>query len=149
MSIKRIVVMLVSTLLIVSLYSPAFTAVPNLINYQGRLTSADGAPVLNGSYFLTFALYLTDIGSSPEWAETQEVVINNGLYHVLLGSVIPFSDSLFGDSLYLGVTVAPDQEMVPRQLLVSSPYAIRAEVANTIAEGAITNVHIMDNSITG
>ena len=34
-----------------------FAAVPGLINYQGKLTDAQGEPLVTGDYNLTFKIY--------------------------------------------------------------------------------------------
>ncbi|HAJ57218.1 MAG TPA: hypothetical protein DCL35_05555 [Candidatus Omnitrophica bacterium] len=111
--------------------STAFAAVPRLINYQGRLTDASGNP-LTGSYNITFRIYDAETAGSLLWEETQTgVVIDKGLFGVLLGSVaslnIPFDKAYFLE-IKVGAEV-----MSPRQRITSSGYAIRAEVAETVS----------------
>lgn len=105
------------------------SAVPNLMNYQGRLTDGSGAP-LNGAQSVVFAIYSVASGGSALWSETQSVTVTNGLFNVILGSTTPFPSSLFsGGNLYLGIKVGSDAEMTPRQRIGSMPYAQRAGIA--------------------
>jgi len=61
------------------------TAVPLLINYQGKLSDISGR--VNGTVSMTFRIYNTSTGGTPLWEETHdEVQLNNEVYNVLLGS---------------------------------------------------------------
>jgi hypothetical protein len=100
--------------------------VPNTINYQGYLSDTSGNPVPNNTYSMTFSLYTSASGGSAEWSEDQAVIVIDGNYNVELANVSPFPDSIFEDPLFLGVAVAPDPEMSPRQRLTSSPFAMNA-----------------------
>jgi hypothetical protein len=60
--------------------------VPRQINYQGMLTDADGEPVADGNYAMTFAIYATASGITPLWSEAQTVSVAGGVYNVTLGS---------------------------------------------------------------
>jgi hypothetical protein len=70
----------------------------NLINYQGRLSDAEGNPV-SGSYAINFAL--VDQGGSglpggAPWSETHgSVAVQDGLFSVELGSITAFPTGLF------------------------------------------------------
>ena len=100
------------------------------INYQGRLTDPTGANVSDGLYSMTFGLYDTGTGGTPLWTQTSSVLVRDGLFNVELGSPTnPLSADLFpGGTRWLGIQVDPDpDEMLPRQLLTSVPYAFRAE----------------------
>ena len=100
---------------------------PNLINYQAYLTdSATGAPVEDGGYEISFAIYNTVTGGTPVWSESQTVQIQNGLYNVLLGSITPLTPSIFnGTNKFLGITIAGN-EMLPRKRIASVAYALVA-----------------------
>jgi len=115
------------------------------ISYQGRLSSG-GAPV-NGSVGMTFRIYNMTTGGSPLWTEIYPAVsVSDGLFHVLLGSVNPLPNSLFtnNDTLYLGITVAADSEMTPREQLASAPWAM---MAAEVPDGSITIEKIADGAI--
>jgi len=110
--------------------------VPNLINYQGRLTDASGNLLDGAGYSITFNLYSAASGGTALWTETHpNVTVTKGYFSVLLGSIKPLELALFTENpeLYLGVTVANDPEMTPRHRLVSVPYAL---VAGTPVAGA-------------
>jgi hypothetical protein len=106
-------------------------AVPRLINYQGKLTDpATGNPVPDGSYDLTFAIYDTATGGTPQWTETQTAVqLKNGLFNVKLGAVAPITDVPAGGNCWLQVTVGTTP-IAPRIQLTSTPYAYNAQKAD-------------------
>lgn len=100
-------------------------AVPQTINYQGYLTSPSGAPV-NTTLQMVFSLYPAATGSTAVHTETQNVVLSNGIYNVVLGAATALT-APFDAPYWLGVQVGADAEMTPRQPLTSSPYAITAQ----------------------
>jgi hypothetical protein len=106
--------------------------VPKLINYQGKLTTAQGGCV-DTTVQMTFSIYSDAMSISPLWAETQSSVqVNEGVFNVLLGSVDSIPDSVFnGEIRYLGVKVGDDLEMTPRRAIVSVAYAYRTSEADT------------------
>ena len=107
-------------------------AVPDSINYQGKLTRAGGGP-LTGDYDLTFSIYPDDLGSPADWTETQlQVEVEQGIFSVLLGSVNPLQASLFDGSVkYLGIKVEDDPEMTPLRPMVTTSYAFHSLEADT------------------
>ncbi|MEW5768099.1 MAG: hypothetical protein AB1797_10845 [bacterium] len=112
-------------------------AVPQLINYQGRLGSSESEPV-TGTRSITFAIYDAATEGSLLWQETQTVQVTNGLFNVLLGSVTPIQGSVFNeDSRFLGIKVENDPEMIPRHQLVSVGYAFTADNLG----GGVVNVN--------
>ncbi|MBI5739468.1 MAG: hypothetical protein HZA16_02005 [Nitrospirae bacterium] len=111
--------------------SYAFAAVPQTIDYQGYLTDSERNPV-NGSVSLTFRIYNSPNGDATTalWTETQEgVLVINGIYNVIIGSVNPVALS-FNEQYYLSIEVGTDGEMSPRLQLTGAPYAIRATEAD-------------------
>jgi hypothetical protein len=124
-SMKRVFVM--TMVLGFVLGSVAFAAVPEKMSYQGVLTNASGGVVPNGNYNLTLSLYDTLSGGSALWTEAQLVNVTNGIFNVILGSVVPIQIA-FAKPLYLGVSVAGGQELSPRSLLTASPYSLNAPV---------------------
>jgi hypothetical protein len=105
-------------------------SVPLVINYQGQLTDPSGQIVADGTYTMTFSLYDDATAGNLLWTETSVVTVTDGLFNVLLGSPSsPLAADMFpGNPRWLGVQVDPDaNEMTPRQLLTSVPYAIRAQ----------------------
>jgi hypothetical protein len=113
--------------LMLALCSYSSAQVPQLINYQGKLTASSGAP-LTDTLQMVFSIYSDEGGTDLLWTETQPTVeVLKGVFNVLLGSVNPISYSVFdGSTRYLGVKVGGDPEITPRKPMVSVAYAYRA-----------------------
>ncbi len=130
------------------------TSIPNIINYQGRLTDNLGNPVTPGPYEVTFKIW-NDLSSQLDndyiWGSTFPVnVVSNGLFNVLLTDGVkvgnPRTNAILyafeGDKRYLGLTitkalnntVSPQVEITPRQRLVSAPFAINSYNATYSAQ---------------
>lgn len=116
--------------------------VPQRINYQGTLNNKIGGPA-SGSFNMTFRVYSTATGTTPLWTESWNttnstpVVVTEGVFNVMLGSMTPFSNEFFATypKTYLGVAVANDSEMLPRQMIASVGYAFAA--GNGVPKGGI------------
>ncbi len=128
----------------------AFADVPGMINYQGKLTKADGTLLADGSYSMTFAIYAQPTGGLPIWSEPNpSVQVKKGLFSVLLGSLTNLPANIFsGAGRYFGVTVGTDPEMTPRQLIASVPFALKAGVADTVVDGSITKAKLASDVTT-
>jgi hypothetical protein len=113
----------------------AENSVPRLVQFNGILK--DGAArVVAGPASVTFAIYAEQEGGTAIWSETQNVLADaNGHYSAVLGAATSggFPAELFGtgESRWLGVAVARQAEM-PRALLASVPYALKAGDAQTL-----------------
>ena len=106
---------------------------PSSLPFQGRLLLQSGRTV-NTAKSITFRISNSAIAGSSLWTETQNVAINQGNFAVALGSVTAFPTSLFdGRTLYLGIQVATDAEMVPRTAITSAAYAKLAEQAGDVS----------------
>ena len=121
-------------LILFLIFSISFTSsaqVPRLINYQGRLTDAGNNP-LDGAYSITFRIYDAETAGNLLWEENHSgVVIQRGVFSILLGSANPNGlDIAFDKPYWLSVKVGDDPEMSPRQQIASGAYAIRAAVAD-------------------
>lgn len=128
----------------------AIADIPGTINFQGRLTDTVGNAVTNGTYGVTFTLHYLESGNSPTgWSEVQLVSTKSGYFNIALGSVTPLNSLNFDYLYYLDIHVEGDaQSMSPRQPLSSVPYAMRAQNANTLANGAVKTATIEDGAIT-
>ncbi|MEZ4864236.1 MAG: hypothetical protein R3C14_23185 [Caldilineaceae bacterium] len=124
---------------------------PPYLNYQGMLRDAEGKPI-SGVHKLTFRIYkdVTDPLPAALWMEEHnEVTVRDGQFSVLLGNNKPVPPELFtGPDLFIGVTVAPLDEMVPRQRFASAPYAMYADhaAALTAPNGSSTHAVHVDNT---
>ncbi len=128
----------------------------NRFAYQGTLKDIAGAP-LTGEKTVEFRIYDTATGGTPLWARRLAVLLNEkGLFNVGLsddaGEPIEgtsTSDSLAAvvarsssTTLYVGLTVSgSDGETVPRQRLLSVPYATFAgDAANASGDFAVAGL---------
>ena len=74
-------------------FSVSESKIPQLINFQGYLTSKDSKPVEDAIYEIKFSLKESnDENSSDIWSETHFITTKNGIYNVLLGSINSFSN---------------------------------------------------------
>jgi hypothetical protein len=141
--------------------SPGQT-VPPLINYQGRLTDQTGAPLAAAAYGLQFRLWDSPTAANASdliWGQQQNVTVqSNGVFNVILGSpggstlpnatpaVNNLTYAFAGSNSFLGVTIVSSNsmpmsnptEILPRQQLLSVPFAFTAATALTVAPGSIT-----------
>lgn len=100
-----------------------YAAIPHLINYQGRLTDSSGKP-LEGAYNLTFRIYDAETAGNLLWEEIQSgIVIQKGIFSILLGSIKSLDDLPFNKQYYLEIKVN-NEVMTPRQIIASAAYAI-------------------------
>ena len=79
------------------------------------------------------------------------VVVRNGNFSVVVGDATPIAAGVFDNAnLYIGLTVAPDAEMLPRQRLFPAPWAMQAGAAKTAisATTATTANQLLNNTAT-
>jgi len=135
------------------------SGIPNIINYQGKLTDNLGNPVKAGGYQVTFKIW--DSLTSPNdpnyiWGSSFPVhVVTNGMFNVLLTDGVKIGNpktnlilqAFEGDQRFLGLTITrtpdgdvPQTEISPRQRLVSAPFAIHTYNASFagVASNSIT-----------
>ncbi|QTA90628.1 DUF820 [Desulfonema magnum] len=114
-------------------------SVPPLVNYQGMLTDADGKP-LTGTKKIEFNLYDAATGGTKFWGPQifSSVPLVNGMFNVILGEKDEekrlITDAFESSGRYLGIKVNDGDELFPRQQILSTPYAIRAEKAGKILQ---------------
>ena len=120
-----------------------YSQVPKLINYQGYLNSA-GTP-LNGTYSIEFSLLNQVTGGTYLWYETQDVLVNEGNFSVLLGSVTELTEFLFSENeLFLEIKIE-SEILSPRVQLTSVAYSF---LAKNVEAGSINTENIIDGAIT-
>ncbi len=109
-------------------------SIPTTMSYQGILRGPDGL-ALTGSYTMTFRIYASSVTTETLWSEQHtDVTVRDGHFSVLLGSYTPLNTATFASSeRFIGVTVAPYDEMLPRQRFASTPYTFYAQRANGLA----------------
>jgi hypothetical protein len=125
-------------------------SVPELINYQGRLTDTDG-PIPDDTYKLEFNIYDAATTGNKVWGPQvfKAVPVVNGLFNVILGEQETDQDGVqltdgahiltaFSSSKrYLGIKVNSGSEITPRQQILSAPYALKAR--NVVPVGTIVS----------
>lgn len=128
------------TLFIMAAFCAAVeAATPTLLSYQGRLEDGAGESVADGTYEISFAIFETATEGVAGWSEIQSnVVVTDGFFNVLLGSVEPLVDSVFmGEERYLQITVGT-QVLSPRTQLASVAYAHRIATVDGAKSGDLT-----------
>lgn len=132
--------------------APEIAAIPTAFTYQGTLRLADGNLAI-GSYNITLKIYTQVISGTAVHTETfSNTVVRNGNFSVVVGDATPIAAGVFDSpALYLGITVAPDAEMLPRQRLFPVPWAMQAGqagVATTLVPTATINGLIINKGAT-
>ena len=126
--------------------------------YQGRLTE-NGIPA-NSTNDLTFTLYTTDLGSVTVGVGNvvNNLVVSNGLFTVTLdygASAFDGSERWLQIAARPGTSVGAYTNLLPRQRLTSTPYAIRAlsagsaTTASGVAPGAVTSAGLAPGAVGG
>ena len=107
--------------------------IPQLINYNGTLSDPSGNPVPDGSYNIAFNIYDASVDGNILWSEvwndtTVKVVVTDGSFNAMLGAHTPIPATFFSQhpTIWLGITVDTDSEMLPRQRITSVGYAFHA-----------------------
>ncbi len=100
--------------------------VPHLINYQGFLQD-DGNPA-DGSFAVTLRLYNMQTGGTLLFADSNTVAVADGLYSTLIGDdpIYGTMTNIFANSSVWVEVEINGNTLTPRERLVSSAYAIRA-----------------------
>ncbi len=144
------------------LASPAFSqsSVPNVINFQGKLTDNAGNPVADGTHSFVFRIYDGDVtqpGATLLWTEGGGgggpvlLTTSGGLFNHQLGSIADLPANLFQDydSLYLEIQ-ADDEILAPRTRLISNPYTRAANVSLALTcNGCVTASEIANDAVVG
>jgi len=135
------------TLLLLTALALGQASVPNLINFQGRLTDASGNPVTDGVHAVTFRLFDVPSGGAALWTEAATPTTSGGLFTHLLGSITALLQTIFQnyDSLYLEIT-ADGVTISPRNRLSSVAYSRVANILETRDDNSDT-VTLRTNSL--
>ena len=140
--------------------------VPRQVTYQGFLSNAVGEPVHcpddetcpDMSFDFVFRLYDEETGGTPFWAEAHTgVSIRDGRFQVILGETLPLEPTLLTSDVYLGIDLNEEGEMLPRQRLVSSVFALKAQEADHAVEaddaaqlgGLAANAYVQESALNG
>jgi formylglycine-generating enzyme required for sulfatase activity len=147
-------------------------AVPEYLHYQGRALSANGEVLGKGNpvtYRVTVRVWnhpSSILAANLLYSEQQTVTIAEGEFSLFIGKgantvdmplgfaeadkgpgMVSISNAVAGTSCYFGITIASGQEIAPRQRWVSTAYAMRAAMADTI-EGSLTSAMLAPGAVT-
>jgi hypothetical protein len=153
------------------------SAVPNFISYQGRVVDASGnnvgavTPVNRTVIFRIWDTPSSTNAANLIYSEAQTVTVSDGEFSVLVGQGVANPTATFGyneadkkltdlgtafngKDRYLGVTVAAtatiattDNEITPRQQIVSTAFAMRAKVAESVDTNAISSAMLATGAV--
>lgn len=118
--------------------------VPQLVSYQGRLADADGQAPPTGDYTLSFSIYDDPVAAPcSSTVETDcarrvwgpqvfdGVPVVKGFFSVILGphdtNGDPIVRGFTSAKRYLEVTIEDDEPVLPRQQVLSAPFALVAQ----------------------
>lgn len=122
------------------------TAVPPLMNFQGRLTKSDGNPLADGTYTVTFRIYDAQTGGNLRWTERiGSITSRNGVFGVLLGNTTQLNANVFNGNVWLELQINDGVILLPRQRITSVAYAFKAD---TVPDSSITGAKIVNGTIT-
>ncbi|HCN28532.1 MAG TPA: hypothetical protein DIT64_07135 [Verrucomicrobiales bacterium] len=153
------------------------TGVPGFISYQGKVLNNTGGlvgsptPVNRTVIFRVWDHPSNTLTGNLIYSEQQTVTIADGEFSVLVGQGVATTGSQFGYSetakkladiatafggstRYLGVTVddgtaAVDNEITPRQQIVSSAFSFRSKFAENLGTSASTALTTVDSGNVG
>lgn len=120
--------------------------IPERINYQGRLV--DGTVLVNDTVEIIFRLWdhPSAGAGSVLYAETQQVVVVDGLYSVHIGASNQvegaFANCFTNDEVYLELKV-DGTTFYPRERLVAVPFAVQA---HAVSAGGVTADMLADGT---
>ena len=129
--------MILTTMLLIAGLAQG-AAIPELFNYQARLSDENGDPLPTGEYRLEFNIYDGPVeGANLVWGPESfdPVQVVDGHLNVVLGNSVPLSGAFDDPGRYLGIAVGPaggpvGAEILPRQQILSTPYTFRARSAH-------------------
>jgi len=141
-------------LLLTLLSATEVFAVPMVLQHQGRLLDATGAPQ-DGFFDITYRVFDASSGGVLLWEEFHSgVVVTDGLFDVLLGTVNPLSPEVLSGPTasvsdpprYLEMRVGTDVPLAPRVQLASTPYAVSAHRLHGDLESSQGVLRLADGS---
>ena len=131
--------------------APALAAVPTTMSYQGVLTDGSGNIPPDGTHNFTFAIYDAQVGGALLWGPESHngKQVTRGGFEALLGQgSVPIPLELAFDKPYfLEIAVDGGAPLAPRIALASSPYSLRAKIAEETFAHSHTGATITIGSV--
>lgn len=104
--------------------------VPSTISFAAHIVVDTTGKALTGSHHLAFELFDASTGGHSLWQEGEDVMVDDGVVNVDLGSVKALDATVFtGAPVFLQISL-DETPMDDRIQIGSVPYAIRAGLAN-------------------
>ena len=144
----KLLTKLMSALLIIGFgASIAIADVPMTVSYQAELANVGNDPIT-----MTFCLIAENEDPVTKWSETiQNIDVVNGVVSTVLGKINTISEEVLETANQLAIKINDGPFMQPYSELTSSIFAMRAAVADKLADGGLlyTSANLIDNVITG
>lgn len=134
---------------LLALASVHLVAQPAYVNYQGTVNDQEGNPLTTGSYIMDFRLYTNLVGNAaPVWGpfrfdgttgdgHSGKATVTQGRFNVILGpedmSGRSIQTAFTGDTCYVEIRIDNGSPILPRQQVLSAPYAFEAQNARTVS----------------
>jgi hypothetical protein len=113
-------------------WTAAWAQAPNSISFSGLLTTPQGEP-RDGAFNMSFRIFPVPFGGTALHQQSiDNVIVRGGQLSVLLGPFAPEVFAIGGGDRYVELQVQGEAPMLPRQRLVSVPFAL-----NGVPPGAI------------
>ena len=119
--------------------SETTSSIPQLINYQGMLTNAEGQPLETKEYKLSFSIFTKATEGTAVWGPQifdgkldlghgLKVPVVRGYFNVILGPQDTYgriiTDSFQTNEAYIEISIENNNPIKPRQKILTSPYAV-------------------------
>ncbi len=137
-------------LLFFASFTLTYSAVPRVMNYQGKLTDHSGVGINDttdsgcGCTGRTIAFFISDADSNTLWADTLCVKIIHGLFDAKLDLTVNGGDTLkFDEPYYIQLIVdsdddgIPDELLSPREKLATVSFSFRSIYADTAGAATV------------
>lgn len=111
---------------------PVFAlAVPNYINYQGRLLDGSGIPVTQSGMSMVVSIWTAPTGGSKLYQENQTVDVDDGVYSFQIGNGTGGTPAWSPTSLFMSGSrfielTIQGQTLTPRHELLSAPFTLQS-----------------------
>ena len=113
--------------------APSQAGIPTTFSYQGLLRDGDGN-LVTGSRDIVLSVYGAASGGTVLFSQSYPgAAVRDGMFNLVLGDGgAPLPSDLFTahPSLFIGVKVGTDPELIPRQRIHAQPWAFRAANAD-------------------
>ncbi len=136
---------LLASLLSLALSVSSAQAVPQVLNFQGRLS--ESGSLSHGNRQITFRIYYSQTGGTALFTEARTIAVSSGIFNALIGEETPggIPLSVFdGNDRYVEVQVGTT--ILPRQKMASVAHAFVADQARTLVSGATFQIHAIEAS---